>query len=261
MTLGHTIAELESLDPSFVSVTYGAGGSTRDRTHQVVTWIRRDTTITPMAHLTCVGHTRPRSPTSWRPTGKRASRTSWPSAATRPRTPTTSARATTPTPPSCSRIREHRALLRRRRRPPRAAPPLGRPATATVASWPPSWREADFAITQFFFEAEHYLDAGRRAGGAGLRQAGRPRDHAGHQPSPGPAHGRSCRGRPSREWLADRVDAAADDPDEVRADRRRGRPPSCAPTLLDAGAPGLHFYTLNRSTATREIYASLGLAV
>ncbi len=58
MTLGHTIAELESLDPSFVSVTYGAGGSTRDRTHQVVTWIRRETTITPMAHLTCQGHTR-----------------------------------------------------------------------------------------------------------------------------------------------------------------------------------------------------------
>src|SRR3954471_18580179 len=56
MSLGHTIAELEPLNPSFVSVTYGAGGSTRDRTRQVVTWVRKETSITPMAHLTCVGH-------------------------------------------------------------------------------------------------------------------------------------------------------------------------------------------------------------
>src|SRR6266542_4225361 len=56
LTLGRTIAELESLGPSFVSVTYGAGGSTRQRTHEVVTWVRRETAITPMAHLTCTGH-------------------------------------------------------------------------------------------------------------------------------------------------------------------------------------------------------------
>ena len=41
--------------PSFVSVTYGAGGSTRQRTHEVVAWVRRETAITPMAHLTCAG--------------------------------------------------------------------------------------------------------------------------------------------------------------------------------------------------------------
>src|SRR5436309_4298889 len=58
LTLGHTIAELEPLSPSFVSVTYGAGGSTRDRTHEIVAWVRRETAITPMAHLTCQGHTR-----------------------------------------------------------------------------------------------------------------------------------------------------------------------------------------------------------
>src|SRR5690606_28816596 len=58
LTLGRTIAELEPLRPSFVSVTYGAGGSTRERTHQVVRWVRQETSITPMAHLTCQGHTR-----------------------------------------------------------------------------------------------------------------------------------------------------------------------------------------------------------
>ena len=56
--LEETIAELAPLDPSFVSVTYGAGGSTRERTRDVVINIERNIGITAMAHLTCVGHTR-----------------------------------------------------------------------------------------------------------------------------------------------------------------------------------------------------------
>ncbi len=53
-----TLADLAPLDPGFVSVTYGAGGSTRDRTVELVSRIKRDTGIEAMAHLTCVGHTR-----------------------------------------------------------------------------------------------------------------------------------------------------------------------------------------------------------
>jgi methylenetetrahydrofolate reductase (NADPH) len=53
-----TLADLAPLDPGFVSVTYGAGGSTRDRTVELVTHIKRDTGIEAMAHITCVGHTR-----------------------------------------------------------------------------------------------------------------------------------------------------------------------------------------------------------
>jgi methylenetetrahydrofolate reductase (NADPH) len=53
-----TLEELAPLDPGFVSVTYGAGGSTRDRTVELVTRIKRTTGIEAMAHLTCVGHTR-----------------------------------------------------------------------------------------------------------------------------------------------------------------------------------------------------------
>ena len=54
----HTaIAELEPLHPHFVSVTYGAGGSTRDRTRDIVIGIERDHSFTAMAHLTCLGHT------------------------------------------------------------------------------------------------------------------------------------------------------------------------------------------------------------
>ncbi len=56
--LERTISDLRSLQPSFVSVTYGAGGSTREKTIDIVTRIRRDTGIEAMAHLTCVGSTR-----------------------------------------------------------------------------------------------------------------------------------------------------------------------------------------------------------
>ena len=52
------IRRLEPLNPSFVSVTYGAGGSTRDRTHRTVLRMLQETTLNPAAHLTCVGATR-----------------------------------------------------------------------------------------------------------------------------------------------------------------------------------------------------------
>ena len=58
LSLGRAIAELEHLQPHFVSVTYGAGGSTRTKTADLVSWVRRQTHISPMAHLTAAGHTR-----------------------------------------------------------------------------------------------------------------------------------------------------------------------------------------------------------
>jgi methylenetetrahydrofolate reductase (NADPH) len=57
-TLQQTLRDLEPLQPSFVSVTYGAGGSTRERTHDIVVQINSDTSLTAMAHLTCAAHTR-----------------------------------------------------------------------------------------------------------------------------------------------------------------------------------------------------------
>src|SRR5712692_7243453 len=54
--LYQAITELESLRPSFVSVTYGAGGSTRQRTHDLVVRIKETTALDPVPHLTCVCH-------------------------------------------------------------------------------------------------------------------------------------------------------------------------------------------------------------
>ncbi len=56
--LEEALLELEPLHPSFVSVTYGAGGSTRERTHDLVVRINRETSMTAMAHLTCAAHQR-----------------------------------------------------------------------------------------------------------------------------------------------------------------------------------------------------------
>src|SRR3954469_16358224 len=57
-TLWESIQTLAPLHPRFVSVTYGAGGSTRERTHATVERILKETALTPAAHLTCVGATR-----------------------------------------------------------------------------------------------------------------------------------------------------------------------------------------------------------
>jgi methylenetetrahydrofolate reductase (NADPH) len=57
-TLWKTIRRLEPLGPQFVSVTYGAGGSTRDRTHRTVERMLKETALTPAAHLTCVNASR-----------------------------------------------------------------------------------------------------------------------------------------------------------------------------------------------------------
>ncbi len=56
--LFQTIKSLQQLNPTFVSVTYGAGGSTRDRTRRVVERIHKETNLTVMAHLTCIAHTK-----------------------------------------------------------------------------------------------------------------------------------------------------------------------------------------------------------
>jgi methylenetetrahydrofolate reductase (NADPH) len=143
-----------------------------------------------------------------------------------------------------------------------AAHPEGHPRSASRAAdrqfLADKLRHADFAITQFFFEAEHYVRMIDELAALGVSKP--------VIPGIMPVTNRSqvqrmaeLSGAVFPAWLADRLDGV-DDADEVRRIGVDAATELCA-ELLAAGAPGLHFYTLNRSTATREIYANLGLPV
>ena len=116
---------------------------------------------------------------------------------------------------------------------------------------------ADFAITQFFFRASDYLSMVDELAALGVTKpilpGIMPVTNAGQVKRFAAMAGAEC---PTD--LAERLVAARDDPAEVRRIGVEVATELCQ-ELLDAGVPGLHFYTLNRSTATREIYANLGL--
>ncbi len=259
LTLGRTISELDSLRPSFVSVTYGAGGGTRVRTHEAVAWIRKETPVTPMAHLTCVSHTRteideildaydavevenilalagdpPSDPANARPSDYRYAVE------------------------LVEHVRDHKASFSIGV----AAHPEIHPRSADMGAdrdhLAAKLAVADFAITQFFFEIDSYLSL---VEGLSARNVQKP-VIPGIMPITNlasVARMAQLSGAAIPAWLTDRLDAVADDPEAVRRVGVDAATELCA-RLLDAGAPGLHFYTLNRSTATREIYANLGLA-
>ncbi len=258
LSLGRTIAELEGLNPAFVSVTYGAGGSTRERTRDLVVWMRKETNISPMAHLTCVGHTRA-DIDAILDTYQAAGIENILALGGDP-----------PTDPADVRPSDYAYALdlvehlrdRGGFSIGVAAHPEGHPRSASRADdrrfLADKLRRADFAITQFFFEAEHYVRMVDELAALGVTKPVIP----GIMPV-------TNRGQVQRmaelsgaafpAWLAARLDGV-DDPDEVRRIGVDAATDLCA-ELLAAGAPGLHFYTLNRSTATREIYANLGLPV
>jgi methylenetetrahydrofolate reductase (NADPH) len=119
-------------------------------------------------------------------------------------------------------------------------------------------RTADFAITQFFFEVEHYVRLVEELTALGINKPIIP----GIMPVTNKSQVQrmaEMSGAAFPQELAHRL-AKVDDPEEVRRIGVEAATELCA-QLLDAGAPGLHFYTLNRSSATREIYANLGLPV
>lgn len=257
LSLLDTIAELEPLHPSFVSITYGAGGSTRERTHDLVTWVRRDTSITPMAHLTCIGHTKPEIDeiiAMYLDNGI----DNILALGGDPSTDTDQVR-----PSDFTHAIDLVAHLR-----------TNSPLSIGVAAHPEvhprspdrtsdrrhlasKLRLADFAITQFFFDIEHYVRLVEELANLGV--------HTPIIPGIMPVTNKSQVQRMSQmsgavfpQWLANRLDDT-NDPDEVNRIGIDVATQLCA-QLLEVGAPGLHFYTLNRSTATRKIYTNLGLA-
>jgi methylenetetrahydrofolate reductase (NADPH) len=258
LTLGRTIAELEPLAPSFVSVTYGAGGSTRDRTHDIVAWVRRETAITPMAHLTCQGHSRAEITEildNYRSAGIEN---------------ILALGGDAPLDAADSRPSDYRFASELVAHVAEAsgfsvgvaAHPEIHPRSPNRATDRQRLAEklevADFAITQFFFDAEHYRRLVDELAALGCTKPVVP----GIMPVTNKGQVERMAGLSGAAfptWLANRLDAV-ETPEDVRRVGVEAATELCA-ELLAAGAPGLHFYTLNRSTATREIYAALGLSV
>ncbi len=256
LSLGRAIGELEPLAPSFVSVTYGAGGSTRQRTHAVVSWMRKETTLTPMAHLTCQGHVRAEIrdilndyaadgvenilalggdvPTDGEPA---------PSDYT-----------------FASELLEDVVADGRFSVGVAAHPELHprSPDRATDRKYlAAKLSRADFAITQFFFDLDVYVQMVNELADLGVTKPILP----GIMPVTNKNQIRrmaELSGAAFPAWLAERLDRT-DDAEEIRRIGVDAATELCQ-GLLDAGAPGLHFYTMNRSTATSEIYANLGLS-
>jgi len=257
IVLEGTLAELELLEPSFVSVTYGAGGSTRERTHDLVVSINHSSAMTAMAHLTCAAHTRGDLIDI---VGRYAAAGvenilalggDPPANLDLPPGDLTYADELVDlvagVGPFCVGVAAHPELH-----------PKSPDRASDRSHLAAKLRRADFAITQFFFRADDYLSMVDELAALGVDKPVIPGIMPVNTLSSIQRMAAMSGAAVPRE-VVERVEAVADDPEAVRRVGIEMATELCQ-RLLAAGAPGLHFYTLNRSTATREIYANLGLA-
>lgn len=258
MSLGRTIAELEPLGPSFVSVTYGAGGSTREHTRDTVLWVQRETNVPPMAHLTCVGHTRAEIEDIIATYVEAGIENVLALAGDAPKDPA-DARPSDYTYATdlIEHLREISDLSIGV-----AAHPEGHPRSPDLATdrryLAEKLRMSDFATTQFFFDIEHYLSLVNDLADLGVMKPVVP----GIMPVTNIGQVErmaELSGAAFPSWLRERLESGKT-PEDVRRIGVDAATELCA-ALLEAGAPGLHFYTMNKSTATRDIYTQLGLPV
>jgi methylenetetrahydrofolate reductase (NADPH) len=257
-TLVRTLRELEPLTPSFVSVTYGAGGSTREWTHDLVVGILRTTSLTPMAHLTCAAHSRldlAEILVRYRRAGiENVLCLGGDPPAGIPDLPATELAYALDLVELAHAIGGFSVGV--------AAHPLGHPRSDDRVGDRRRQAEklvrADFAITQFFFRVEDYLRLVDELAGLGVDKPIVP----GVMPITNlasVARMGAMAGHPVPDEVVSRFAGLEDDAAGVRRVGVEVATELCE-KLLAQGAPGLHFYTLNQSAATREIYANLGLA-
>lgn len=254
-----TIRRLEALHPTFVSVTYGAGGSTRDRTVRITQRIATDTTLRPVAHLTCVGHGRDELRSI---VGQYAAAGVRDVLALRGDMSGGPGQAWVRHPEGLDHAVELVELLRSLAdfSVGVAAFPEGHPEAADLEADARVLADkaragADFAVTQLFFRAEDHLRLVERAARHGCDIPILP----GIMPVTSLSQVQrfaELSGSSVPREVVDRLEPLRDDPAAVRTAGIDIATTLCD-QLLSEGAPGIHLYTLNRSTATQQIYANL----
>lgn len=257
-TLVRTLRALEPLAPSFVSVTYRGGSSSRHRTIDLVTGMLRTTTLVPMAHLVCVAHSRLELAEILVELRRAGVENLLALGGDPPGEPGA----------SIGELRYAVELVELARAIGGfsigvAAHPAGHPASTDIEAdrrhLATKLALADFAITQFFFSVEEYVGLVEDLRALGVSKP----------VLPGIMPVTSLRSVPRMAqmgtavppWMEARLQEAADagGDEAVRATGVALATELCR-SLLEVGAPGLHFYTLNQSSATRDIYGALGLA-
>jgi len=261
--LEKTIRDLADLEPGYVSVTYGAGGSTRERTVDLVTRIQRELGIVAMAHFTCVGSDRAEMATVLDKLVDGGVR----NVIALRGDPPAGAERFEPTPGGLAHASELVAFIRTR---------FADRLSVAAACYPEGHVECrdlardldhlakkvhagvDFLITQLFFDNEHYFRFVERARAAGITVPIVP----GIMPIGNVAQierfTKLC-GATIPPVLHAELDKRREDPAAVAALGVAQATAQCV-ELLRGGAPGVHFYTLNQSPATRVILTALKAA-
>lgn len=258
--LDQTIADLRELRPSFISVTYGAGGSTRERTVEIVTRVKREHGIEAMAHLTCVGST----PDDLAAVLARISDSGIENVLALRGDPPKGQTEFKAVEGGFSYASELVRFIRDRHNStlclggacyPEKHPECGNPAVDLQNLKRKVDEGLDFLITQLFFNNQRYFEFVERARRVGIQVP----IIAGIMPITNASQVErfmvSC-GATIPFELGEELDRRRGDQQAVMQLGIAHATAQCT-ELLDKGAPGIHFYTLNRSTATREIYAAL----
>ncbi|HMD56228.1 MAG TPA: methylenetetrahydrofolate reductase [NAD(P)H] [Solirubrobacteraceae bacterium] len=254
------LTELGALEPSFVSVTYGAGGSTREKTIEIVKRIKEEHGLEAMAHFTCVGAT----VEQLRGTLDEMREAGIDNVLALRGDPPAGEEAWTKTEGGLEYSRELVELIA-----------AGYPFAIGAACFPETHIHAtsaeadlehlvekvgagvDFLITQVFFDNSYYFDFVARARAAGIGVPIIPGVMPITRVGQVERMAAMC-GSEIPEELHRELHARGEDPEAVLDFGVAYATLQCA-ELLAAGAPGIHFYTLNRSPATRAILSALRL--